>query len=674
MKSKKILTVLSVCLAMGLTACGGSTSSKEASSQGESQQQSQPAGSQSQGGSQQSQQQSQPGSSKSSQPGTSSSKAPEKDKTGHIWGADADIAGNAEEGLAAYKRAECTEKDNMVKYTVNQSVVTYAEGSSRKSGTPEGYTKLNKDGNMMSFKFNSDKFLVGQMYLYGCMDAYSSNLNKQFCYYNGSPNIEVKVNGEIVDVTAQQNVTFKDIYGEDTDSSGNSYDNYALLGNIVIKKGVNEITYKRVQTLNILIKDFVFVGEEIDNEWGQGQDVAAKGEGYVGYKKYQSNFDKSSAKLEINALDGTFAEGSTNKSGTEEGYLKLNSNGNKISWKFNYGSAAIGQIYQVGFMDAFSSNTTKTYANTNSSDASVKTYEGNFRVTINGNIVDKSAYMDINFEDMTADGDNTIFEESKNYSPVTMCPIGNIVLKNGDNEISYERLGSFNLAVSKLVIVIRDNATEYTVEEALSHDDNTHFNKVTGTDVVFNRVEHAWEDDSSQPGTPSTCTVHGVSYVKCACGASATKELPLGDHNYTEGAKVSDATTLTCGACSSNAYELAVASPTKLKADLTWNITGLPAGNYEIRLYACAASTTLPQKFDSRYQFKVDAGEYIGASDDNATYASYGLGTGEKLENCQWSNAINTIEIGATAASFTIHWTDKGYSAFIAGVRLVKVA
>lgn len=32
MKSKKILTVLSVCLAMGLTACGGSTSSKEASS------------------------------------------------------------------------------------------------------------------------------------------------------------------------------------------------------------------------------------------------------------------------------------------------------------------------------------------------------------------------------------------------------------------------------------------------------------------------------------------------------------------------------------------------------------------------------------------------------------------------------------------------------------------
>ena len=670
MKNTKILSLVSVCLALGLAACGAK---KEPTSSQNSETPSQQISSQ--GGESQSKQSSQPAPSSSKQPTTSTSQAPTKDKTGHIWGADQDIAGDETKGLAPYKRATCTEGDKAVKYTVNQSVVNYDSGS-RKSGTPEGYTKLSSDGNVMSFKINCTTNLVGKMYLYGCMDVYHSNLTKTFCYYNGSPNIEVTVNGQVVDVSAQSAVTYQDIYGENYERQDEdlSDDNYGLLGDIVLQKGENVITYKRVQTMNTLIKDFVFVGEEMDNAWGEAQKVAAAGEGYVGYEKTQSLLNKDQLKLQIKALDGTFASGSSNKSGTEEGYLKLGSNGHKISWKFKYDSAAIGEIYQVGFMDAFSSNTTKTYANTNSSDASVKTFEGNFRVSVNGNIVDKTPYMNINFEDMTKDGDNTIFAEDKNYSPVTMCPIGKIVLKNGDNELTYERLGSFNLAVSSLVLVIRNNATEYTVEEALSHDDNTHFNKVTGTDVMFNRVEHVWEDDPSKQSTPSTCKTHGVSHVKCACGATATKELPLGDHNFTRGDKVSDATALTCGDCSAVGYELDVASPTKLKADLTWNITGLPAGKYEVHLYACAASTTLPQKFDSRYQFKVDSGDYVGASDDNATYASYGLGTGEKLDNCLWSNAINTIEIGATAASFTLHWTDKGYSAFIAGVRLIKVA
>lgn len=665
MKNKKILSLLSACLVMGLVACSGPATSKDSSSSskgGDSQLPSTPVSASS--------------SKTSSAPAPSSPQGPQKDKTGHIWGADADVAGDAEQGLAAYKRAVCTEDDKAVKYTVNQSVVTLASGSSRKSGTPEGYIKLSSDGHSLSFKFNSEKFLVGKMYLYGCMDAYSSNMSKTFCYYNGSPNIEVKVNGQVVDLTAQKEVTYENIYGSSYERTSDnlSDDNYALLGDVVIQKGVNEISYKRVQTMNTLVKDFVFVGEELDNEWGTAEKVASAGTGYVGYDKTPSNFDSSKLKLQIKALDGTFAEGSSNKSGTEEGYLKLSSNNHKISWKFKYDSAAIGEIYQVGFMDSFSSNTTKTYANTNSSNASVKTFEGNFRVSINGNTVDKTPYMDINFQDMTKDGDNTIFAEDKNYSPVTMCPIGKIVLKNGDNELTYERLGSFNLAVSSLVLVIRNNATEYAVEEALSHDDNTHFNKVTGTDVMFNRVEHVWEDDSSKESTASTCTTHGVSHVKCACGATATKELPLGDHNFTRGDKVSDATALTCGDCSAAGYELDVASPTKLKADLTWNITGLPAGNYEVHLYACAASTTLTQKYDSRYQFQVDSGDYVGASDDNATYASYGLGTGEKLDNCLWSSAINTIEIGATAASFTLHYTNKGYSAFIAGVRLIKVA
>ncbi|MCQ2800720.1 MAG: hypothetical protein MJ216_02055 [Bacilli bacterium] len=211
-------------------------------------------------------------------------------------------------------------------------------------------------------------------------------------------------------------------------------------------------------------------------------------------------------------------------------------------------------------------------------------------------------------------------------------------------------------------------------------DDTNHWKECSGADCPaganahINEAAHTFGDQYDV--VPATCNSKGSYKVKCSvCNYVKTVETDMLEHAWGEAqTAISDATPHECASCNTMAYDLAVASPTKLKADVTWNIAGLPAGNYEIRLYACASATTLPQKYDSRYQFQIDSGDYIGASDDNATYASYGLGTGEKLENCQWSNAINTIEIGATAASFTLHWTNKGYSAFIAGVRLVKVA
>ena len=180
--------------------------------------------------------------------------APQKDATGHIWGNDADVAASGE-GVA-YKKATCTEGDNAIRVKVNQSVVTDAN---RKSGTPEGYLKLNGDGNQCSFKFNYDSYATGKLYLYGVMDGYSSNYTKNAFYVNGTPNVEVKVNNAVVDISAQKDVKFQDIFGTDSDSDNLSNENYALLGDVVLKNGLNEIIYKRVQTLNMLVKDFVFV-------------------------------------------------------------------------------------------------------------------------------------------------------------------------------------------------------------------------------------------------------------------------------------------------------------------------------------------------------------------------------------------------------------------------------
>ena len=105
MKKTKILTVLGVLLAMGITACGGKTSSKNSSS-------AEPTPSSS----------SQPAPSSSSQSTPSSSSVnpgPAKDATGHIWGADADVEASGEG--AAYKKATCTENDGFIKLTINKS-------------------------------------------------------------------------------------------------------------------------------------------------------------------------------------------------------------------------------------------------------------------------------------------------------------------------------------------------------------------------------------------------------------------------------------------------------------------------------------------------------------------------------------------------------------------------
>ena len=192
MKKTKILTVLGVLLAMGITACGGSKKSSEAPAPSSSSQQ--------------------PAPSSSVVPPSSSQPTPQKDATGHIWGADADVAASGE-GVA-YKKATCSENDGFVKLTVNQSAVTNAD---RKSGTPDGYLKLSGDGKSCSFKFNFDHYAEGKLYLFGVMDGYSSNYTKNFCYVNGSPNVEVKINGDVVDISAQKDVTFQQVFGDPVD-------------------------------------------------------------------------------------------------------------------------------------------------------------------------------------------------------------------------------------------------------------------------------------------------------------------------------------------------------------------------------------------------------------------------------------------------------------------------
>ena len=230
MKKTKILTVLGVLLAMGITACGGQPASE-----------SKPSG----------------GDKSSSLPPASdtSAPAPQKDATGHAWGADTDVAASGE-GVA-YKKAECAENDGFIRITINQSKVTYADGSKRKDSTPEGYTKLDGNNQSMSVKFNYDSYAEGKLYLFGCMDGWKSNSAKNAFSYNGSPNIKVTINEKALDIAALKDVVYTDfLSGEGEELSD---DGYGCLGDIAIEQGVNEIVYTRLASMNTLIKDFVLV-------------------------------------------------------------------------------------------------------------------------------------------------------------------------------------------------------------------------------------------------------------------------------------------------------------------------------------------------------------------------------------------------------------------------------
>jgi len=709
MKKTKILTVLSVLLAMGITACNGGGKSSDAPKSEE------PPVSQSESPKPSSSESPKP-SSEDPKPSSSEAPKPEKDQTGHIWGADADVAGDAENGLVAYKRAVCTEEDGFIKLAVNQSVVTYEKGG-RKSGTPEGYTKLNSNGDIMSFKFNVDKYFKGKMYLFGCMDGWGSNSGKKAFSYNGNPNIEVKVNDEALDIAALADVVYTDFLSGD--ASDYSDDGYGYIGDILLVPGVNTVSYKRVASMNTLVKDFVFVGQEFDSEWGEGQQVAAA-EGSIAYVKYQSNVDER-VRIEWKALDGTYAEGSSTKDGTPEGYLKLSSNGMSISYNLKLDANLDGQIYQRGAMDGYPGNANCTYF----SQTKGAKY-GNFEVKVNDSKVYIGDKREVKYGDMlgtsAAEGAASI---GNGYSEVKDCLIGNCFLKNGANTASFERVDSYNLAVSHFVFIgtpAKAHVNPAADAEFSGKDADSHWQVAEGDNFQFNRAEHQWFADEANPDTassctehghkyykcsicgatkaeelpllahtwvsdpdlaatdvPSTCSTHGVAHVKCSvCGAKEAQELPFGEHTWGEAqTAIGDAIPHECTACHAMCYELAVASPAKLKSDLTWNVTGLPAGKYEVHLKACAAATTLTQNIVSggsgRYQFRFGTeGDYVSPA--SGTYASYGLGTGEKLENAQWTNSLCELTAADGTAAFTIHYGGQGYSAFIAAVRLVKVA
>ena len=255
-----------------------------------------------------------------------------------------------------------------------------------------------------------------------------------------------------------------------------------------------------------------------DHNWGSSSVYQGYND-YVGYTKSYC-LEDSAVKIDIKAIDGTILNGGYAVQG--ENYMRLNSNGASISYKFNYDDHAIGKVYLRGAINSYSSNQNRTYS------SSVNAISKNgccFDISVNNVSVDMSETMNIPYSEMLNDGyvDPSL---STSYSPVANCLVGMVELNYGDNEIVYTRTGSYNLYVSDLILVVEHTDHNHSYTGAYEYDTNYHWHTCSDPDcpmkgTQINKVEHNFVE-VEQTGSHS-CNEQGAYLYQCTeCGYQKT--------------------------------------------------------------------------------------------------------------------------------------------------------
>ena len=269
----------------------------------------------------------------------------------------------------------------------------------------------------------------------------------------------------------------------------------------------------------------------------------------VQYNSYQCLRCFEYSKIEFAAVDGTLAPGSAIKSGTPEGFLKLQGNNQSISWKFDLSSLSpassyCGILYQRACMDSFSNNTNRTYGSYSTS-SSATTEEGNFRVEINGEVVDKTPYMSITYGELLAEGEDSSWL-GDNYSPIALCPIGQVFLTSGINEMRYTRIGSYNLTILDFVMVISPFDHEHLASSTWFCDNEYHWHECVnaGCPLEGRRLDvsaHVWGERYDE--VAATCSARGSYKQRCSiCAYERTVEVDTVAHSWGEWTIVKAAT------------------------------------------------------------------------------------------------------------------------------------
>ena len=268
------------------------------------------------------------------------------------------------------------------------------------------------------------------------------------------------------------------------------------------------------------------------HDW-YGESYHAPSDGHTPYYTYYCNHCNAQ-KIEFYALDGQFDDGGSNKAGTPDGFMKLNSNNTSIKYLIDLDYNYYGVIYQHAMLDSWQSNQGRGYTY-HSISGNINNTEGeyNFRLTVNGQDVDLSSTGNIPYDEWLNRGVD--YGLGSNYSPVADCEIGEVQLVPGMNEIRYSRLNSYNLIIQKFVIVLYQTNHTHTKSASLNYDENGHWYRCTdpncpNPNTKLNYESHAYD---SRVITEATCDADGVMLEECArCGYQRYTALPRLSHNW----------------------------------------------------------------------------------------------------------------------------------------------
>ena len=246
------------------------------------------------------------------------------------------------------------------------------------------------------------------------------------------------------------------------------------------------------------------------HEWNEGVDVAAdEALGTVAYKKFTCKGANCNAvKIEVALSDSMLDEGSKNKN-DPAGYMKLKSNGNSFSFKFNYDAVAKGKLYQRGVMDGWDANKGKFMFSSGKENGA-----DDFELKLNGEKVDVSAYKNKTFEQvMTGE------PQEGGLSALTDVESGVIALKEGVNEINYKRVGSYNIAMTHMVFIVENHVHEWGPAQDVAADatlGTVAYKKFacTDPDCKLTKIEVALDDSMLASGSANKNDPAGYMKLK----------------------------------------------------------------------------------------------------------------------------------------------------------------
>ena len=190
----------------------------------------------------------------------------EEIKADHVWGPASPVAGADAEAdyniftctVCGVKKIEFAGKQAEGKFTIDGGLKTDSQ-------FPD-YIKLNSNGNSISYTFNYAGEAVAKAHVYfrGVMDYWhdGNNENQARNFFSGKNsqdgNFELKVNDVAVDYSWSKDLTYEDMLPGEAQGSYSPLGD-ALVGECAINNGANTLVFKRTESYNMLIKDFVII-------------------------------------------------------------------------------------------------------------------------------------------------------------------------------------------------------------------------------------------------------------------------------------------------------------------------------------------------------------------------------------------------------------------------------